>query len=279
MLQEHATARALMAESSLQTLSTQLETQQAETHSSSCLLQTLFTGLAQSASSFAISPACPQGAEPCSLNRQLGLGLPDQATVQLVLAHVQAVLSSNANQQHQLSMLTQRLEHYSAESATATRILKAAHQHQPESAGLDSILSPISASAHSCQPRAPDSAELCQNGNLATLAEGAVVALKDESNKLAESQAQVEQLTQQLRQAEAQAATAEAQLQTGNEQAQMLSQQLECVQQEAQQVLRKLLSSGLLLLCMVSESQPAACDILHRLTLGPVDVVHVNRVL
>ncbi|KAL0019445.1 hypothetical protein WJX77_000469 [Trebouxia sp. C0004] len=237
---EQTTARALMAESAAQSLSTQLETQQDESCKNTQLLQALFASLAESSSSGRfISPACPQGAEPCSLNRQLAAGLPDQAKAQLVISHVQAVISSSAAQQQQLCMLTQQLERDSAESAAAKATLQAAAQALPhlEPQPADSSLAlSHAAPLETPQTSQADPDELSQLSGLAELADAVASALTGKQQELLEVETQVEQLTQHLRQAEAQVADNGVQAQARGAEAQALQQQLAQAQAELQQV-------------------------------------------
>ena len=195
-----------MAESAAQSLSTQLETQQDESCKSSQLLQALFASLAESSSGGSISPAFPQGAEPCSLNRQMAAGLPDQAKAQLVISHVQAVISSSAAQQQQLSMLTQQLERYSSDSATAKATLQAAAQAFPQ-----------------LKPQPADS----------SLALSHTVLLEEPQSR------QAEQLTQHLRLAEAQVADSGVRAHAMGGEIQTLQQQMAQAQAELQQVLNE----------------------------------------
>lgn len=227
-----------MAESAAQSLSTQLDTQQGESRKSTQLLQALFASLAESSFSGGfISPACPQGAEPCSLNRQMTAGLPDQAKAQLVISHVQAVISSSAAQQQQLSMLTQQLEHYSAESATAKATLQAAAQALPQlkPQPADSSL----ALSHAVLLEMPQPDELSQLSGLVGLAETVASALTEKQQDLLEIEMQAEQLTQHLRQAEAQVADSGAGAQARGAEVQDLQQQLAQAQAELHQVLNK----------------------------------------
>ncbi len=232
-----------MAESAAQSLSTQLETQQDESCKSTQLLQALFASLAESSSSGgSISPACPQGAEPCSLNRQMTAGLPDQAKAQLVISHVQAVISSSAAQQQQLSMLTQQLERYSAESAAAKATLQAAAQALPhlKPQPADSSLALSHAvPLETPQSRQAEPDELPQLTGLAELAETVASALTGTQQDLLEVEMQAEQLTQYLRQAEAQVADSGVQAQARGGEIQTLQQQLAQAQAELQQVLNK----------------------------------------
>ncbi len=242
-LQEQTTARALMAESAAQSLSTQLETQHDESHKSTQVLQALFASLAESSSSGgSISPACPQGADPCSLNRQMAAGLPDQAKAQLVVSHVQAVISSSAAQQQQLSMLTQQLERYSAESAAAKATLQVAAQALPHlnPQPADSSL----AVSHAVllekpQSRQAESDELPQLTGLAELAHAVASALTGKQQDLLKVEMQAEQLAQHLRQAEAQVADSGVQAQARGGEIRTLQQQLAQAQAELQQVLKK----------------------------------------
>ena len=232
-----------MAESAAQSLSTQLDTQQGESRKSTQLLQALFASLAESSSSGGfISPACPQGAEPCSLNRQMTAGLPDQAKAHLVISHVQAVISSSAAQQQQLSMLTQQLERYSAESATAKATLQAAAQALPQvkPQPADSSL----ALSHAVLLEMPQSRqaqpdELSQLSGLVGLAETVASALTGKQQDLLEVEMQAEQLTQHLRQAEAQVADSGVGAQARGAEVQDLQQQLAQAQAELHQVLNK----------------------------------------
>lgn len=242
-VQEQTTARALMAESAAQSLSIQLKTQQDESCKSTQLLQALFASLAESCSSDgSISPACPQGAEPCSLNRQMTAGLPDQAKAQLVISHIQAVISSSAAQQQQLSMLTQQMERYSAESAAAKATLQVAVHALPhlkaQPADSSSALSHavLLETPHSRQAE-PD--ELSQLTELAQLADAVASALTGKQQDLLEVEMQAEQLSQHLRQAEAQVADIGLQAQASGAEVQALQQQLARAQAELQQVLNK----------------------------------------
>ncbi|DBA69505.1 TPA: hypothetical protein ACH3X2_012780 [Trebouxia sp. C0005] len=237
---EQITARAFMAESAAQSLGTQLKTQQDESCKSTQLLQAMFARLAESSSSGgSISPACPQGAEPCSLNRQMTAGLSDQAKAHLVISHVQAVISSSAAQQQRLCMLTQQLERYSAESATATATLQAAAQAlphlkpQPADSSLALSHAVLLENPHSRRAE-PD--ELPQLIGLADLAETVASALTGKQQDLLEVEMQAAQLTQHLRQAEVQVADSESQAQARGVEVQGLQQQLAQAQAELQQV-------------------------------------------
>ncbi len=232
-----------MAESAAQSLSTQLETQQDESCKSTQLLQALFASLAESSSSGgSISPSCPQGAEPCSLNRQMAAGLPDQAKAQLVISHVQAVISSSAAQQQQLSMLTQQLERYSAESAAAKATLQAAAQTlprlRPQQADSSLALSHavLLEEPHS---RRAESDEPPQLNGLAELAAAVASVLTGKQQDLLKVELQAEQLTERLRQAEAQVADSGVQAQARGAELQTLQQQLAQAQAQLQQVLNK----------------------------------------
>ncbi len=232
-----------MAESAAQSLSTQLETQHDESCKSTQLLQALFASLAEcSSSAESVSPACPQGAEPCSLNRQMAAGLRDQAKAQLVISHVQAVISSSAAQQQQLSILTPQLERYSAESATAITTLQAAAQAlpqlrpQPADSSLALSHAVLLEKPHS---RQAESDELSQITGLAELAAAVASALTGKQQDLLEVEMQAAQLTQHLRQAEAQVADSGVLAQTRGAEIQTLQQQLARAQAELQQVLNK----------------------------------------
>ena len=231
-MQEQTVARALMAESSLQSVNAQLESQQTESQDRAQLLQKLFESLAQASSSCPASPAWPQGPEPCSLNRQLNLGMPDQAMVQLIVLHVQAVASSNATQQQQLSMLTQQLQHYSAERTRTVEVLQAAAQHRPQS----SAVSQVAEETQSAQ--VPESAPTTavEASNLAQLADTVAVMIRDSTHKATQSHAQVEQLTQQLSLTAGHAADADARATASSDQSEALCQQLARTQEELQQV-------------------------------------------
>ncbi len=231
-----------MAESAAQSLSTQLETQQDESCKSSQLLQALFASLAESSSGGSISPAFPQGAEPCSLNRQMAAGLPDQAKAQLVISHVQAVISSSAAQQQQLSMLTQQLERYSSDSATAKATLQAAAQAFPQlkPQPADSSL----ALSHTVLLEEPQSRQaeldkLPQLNGLAELAAAVASALTGKQQDLLEVEMQAEQLTQHLRLAEAQVADSGVRAHAMGGEIQTLQQQMAQAQAELQQVLNE----------------------------------------
>ena len=247
-----------MAESAAQSLSTQLETQQDESRKSTQLLQALFAGLAKSSSSGgSISPACPQGAEPCSLNRQMAAGLPDQAKAQLVISHVQAVISSSAAQQQQLSMLTQQLERYSAESAAAKATLQAAAQGLPclKAQPADSSLALSHAvpfeSPQTLRQAEPD--ELPRITALAELADAVASALTGKQQDLLKIEMQAEQLTLRLTQAEAELADSGVQAQARGAETRTLQQQLAQAQAQLQQVLNKpetKLRAGCNQLCM-----------------------------
>ncbi|KAA6416644.1 MAG: hypothetical protein FRX49_13380 [Trebouxia sp. A1-2] len=237
---EQITARAFMAESAAQSLGTQLKTQQDESCKSTQLLQAMFARLAESSSSGgSISPACPQGAEPCSLNRQMTAGLSDQAKAHLVISHVQAVISSSAAQQQRLCMLTQQLERYSAESATATATLQAAAQAlphlkpQPADSSLALSHAVLLENPHSRRAE-PD--ELPQLIGLADVAETVASALTGKQQDLLEVEMQAAQLTQHLRQAEVQVADSESQAQARGVEVQGLQQQLAQAQAELQQI-------------------------------------------
>lgn len=239
-MQEQATARALMAESLAHALGTQLKAQQEESQTSAQLLQAVFTGLAEACSSASISHAYPHGSEPCSLSRQLAAGLPDEAMAQLAVFHVQAILSSNAAQQQQLSELTQQVEQYMAESAAAAEGVQAAAQAlsqlTPVSPKSPSALGQATPSELS-QGRSNDSVTVCQVRSLIHLAQSVASAHREQNQDLVCSQAQIEQLTQQLRQATAQVAKGEARLQASSAQGQGLEQQLANTQADLQQVL------------------------------------------
>ena len=239
-MQEQATARALMAESLAHSLRTQLKAQQDESQTSNQLLQAVFTGLAEACSSSPTSPAYPQGLEPCSLSRQLAAGLPDEAMAQLAVSHVQAILSSNAAQQQQLSGLTQQVEQYMAESAAAAEDVQAATQAlsqltcaSPKSFPALSHAVPSELS----QGENGDSVTVCQVKRLVGLAEAVGSAHREQNQDLVHARAQVEQLTQQLRQATTQAAEGEARVQASTAQIQALEQQLARMQADLQQVL------------------------------------------
>lgn len=240
-MQEQATAQALMAESLAQALRTQLKAQQEESQTSGQLLQAVFTGLAEACSSSSTSPAYPQGLEPCSLSRQLAAGLPDEAMAQLAVSHVQAILSSNAAQQQQLSELTQQVEQYMAESAAAAEDVQATAQALSQLASVSPesppALSHAVPSELSQGRRSSDSVARCQVRSLVHLAESVAKAHREQNQDLVCSQAQIEQLTQQLRQATSQVAEGEARLQASSAQGQGFEQQLARTQADLQQVL------------------------------------------
>ena len=233
-MQEQTVARALMAESSLQSVNAQLESQQTESQDRAQLLQKLFESLAQASSSCPASPAWPQGPEPCSLNRQLNLGMPDQAMVQLIVLHVQAVASSNATQQQQLGMLTQQLQHYSAERTHTVQILQAAAQHWPHS----SAISQVQVAEETQSAQVPESVPTfaVEASNLAQLADTVAVMIRESTHRATQSHAQVKELTQQLRLTAGHAADADARARISNDQSEALCQQLARTQEELQQV-------------------------------------------
>ena len=270
-----------MAETAAQSLSTQLDTQQDESHRSTQLLQALFTSLAESSSSGgSISPACPQGAEPCSLNRQMAAGLPDQAKAQLVISHVQAVISSSAAQQQQLSMLTQQLEGYSAESAAAKATLQVAAQALPRlkpQPANSSLASSHAVLLEEPQSRQSESDEPPQLTGLAELAAAVASALTGKQQDLLKVEMQAEQLTQHLRQAEAQVAESGFQAQARGAEIQTLQQQLAQAQAKLQQVLnmpQTIFQAGCTQFCMSVKHQQQQqrepkymCDVCHLLHL------------
>ncbi|KAA6418428.1 MAG: hypothetical protein FRX49_11588 [Trebouxia sp. A1-2] len=217
LMEEQITARAFMAESAAQSLGTQLKTQQDESCKSTQLLQAMFARLAESSSS----------------------GLSDQAKAHLVISHVQAVISSSAAQQQRLCMLTQQLERYSAESATATATLQAAAQAlphlkpQPADSSLALSHAVLLENPHSRRAE-PD--ELPQLIGLADVAETVASALTGKQQDLLEVEMQAAQLTQHLRQAEVQVADSESQAQARGVEVQGLQQQLAQAQAELQQI-------------------------------------------
>ena len=208
-----------MAESSLQQLTSELSTHESKSQDCYRLFDTLFSGIVRCS-----WPATAAGPEPSATAlvplpdghcRTHDSVLPDQATLEQVLAHIQQVFASHKNQSQQLVSVTQQLEGYSAKHTQATAVLQAATQLQ-DCVGAQAKSSP---------------AELPQ------LAESVAAALVNQAGQLTQTQSQVEHLHEQLSQAQADKIAAKSELTTCKEQLCQVSHTAHTAQASLQQVI------------------------------------------
>ena len=213
-----------MAESSLQQLSSQLSTHQSQSQESQQLLQTLYSGVTHCCCLTATAPRPSATAlvpvADCHV-RAHDSPLPDQATVEQLLAHLQQVLTSHQNQSQKLTSVSQQLEAYSANQAQALTALKAATQLQNYPGDAQQ--------SHSEDRSAP--------ANLLQLAESVAAALASQAGGLTQTQSQVVHLHEQLSQAQAQTDAAESKLTACKEQLDVISHAAQSTQASFQQVI------------------------------------------
>lgn len=224
--QEQATARALMAESSLQQLSSELSAHQSESQECSRLFQTLYSGIlhctcmttaAPGASTTALVPlaGCPI--------RTHDSPLPGQATVEQLLRHLQQVLSAHEHQSQQLASASQQLEAYSADHAQATARLQAATQPPQNS-------EPGDANQLNCVERSIPV-------GLLELTESVAAALTRQADQLTQTQSRAVHLQEQLSQAQEHKDAAKAELTQCKEQLCAAAQTAHTAQTSLQQVI------------------------------------------
>ena len=215
--QEQATARAFMAESSLQQLSSQLSAHQSESQESQRLFQSLYFGIAK-----CCSPATALRPLPDCHIRTLD-SLPDQASVDQLLAQLQQVFTSHQDQSQKLISLSQQLETHSDHHARAVAVLQAAMQLQdcPQEAKQ----------LHSKDKTAP--AELLQ------VVECAAAALASQAGRLTSTQGQIVLLSEQLSEAQARREAAELEVNACKEQLCVASHTAQSAQASLQQVIAR----------------------------------------
>ena len=235
MLQEQATARAVSAESSLQSLSTQLKLEHEVSQHKAGLLSSLFTNLAQTTAALQTSPSADQS-EPCSLNRQLTTGLPDQAMAQLVVSHVQALVSTDASQKQQLASLSGQLERLLTERSKAAKTLTAALHGRNSSKDADEAVSHADTAAQSGPTAESQAAELPQGTDVTQLAASASTVIKECAVQLTQKDSQLQQVLHQLMLTQQERTKAEGKVQAALQQAQAANDQLQSLQRSAQQV-------------------------------------------
>lgn len=223
--QEQATARALMAESSLQQLSSELSAQQSESQESSRLFHILYSGITNcTCSTTAAAETSPTALVPqpdCPI-RTHDSPLPDQASVKQLLTHLQKILSAHEHQSRQLASASQQLEAYSADHAQATAVLQAAIRPPRNCSG--------------------DANQLISEGTstpaeLLELAESMAAALARHANQLTQTQTLVVHLQEQMSQAQEQKSSAMAELATCKEQLGVVAHTAHTAQMSLQQVI------------------------------------------
>ena len=203
-----------MAESSVQQLSSELSAHQSQSQETHQLLQTLYSGMMHCCCPTATPDLVPV---PGFHARTHEPSLPDQATVEQLLAHLQQVFISHQSQSQKLTSVSQQLEAHSADQARAIVALQAAMQLQD---------CPVDAD---CEVRrAP--AELQQ------LAETVAAALVSQVGRVTQTQSQIVHLHEQLSQAQAQTDTAKSELTACKEELGGVSHTAHSAQASLQQV-------------------------------------------
>ena len=156
--------------------------------------------------------------------------------VQLVVSHVQALVSADASQEQQLASLNAQLERLLAERSRAAEILTTAlhGRHSPDDA--EAAVSRAGTASQSGQTADSQVAELPQGASMTQLAESAVTMIRDSAAQLSQTQGQLQQVLHQLTDAQQESAGAESKVQAALEKAQNANHQLQSLQRSSQQV-------------------------------------------
>lgn len=225
-----------MAESSLQQLSSQLSAHQSESQESLQLFQSLYCGIANcccpTTSAQGLSATAPRPVPGCHMATPDSL--PDQASVEQLLAQLQQVFTSHQDQSQKLTSLAEQLDTHSADQARAIAALQAALQVQdcPQDAKQ---MHPKDKTA---------AAELLQ------LAESMAAALASQAGRLTSTQSQIVLLSDELSQAQALRDAAELEVTACKEQLCVVSITAQRAQTSLQQArARQGPAEGILKLC------------------------------
>lgn len=215
-----------MAESSLQQLGSELSAHQSRSQETHQLLQTLYTGITHcfclAAPALGPSATVLVPVLDCHVKTH-DPSLPDQATVDQLLAHLQQAFASHQNQSQRLASVSQQLEAYSADQAQAIVALQAAEQPQDRAGDLKQL--------HSEDGTA--TAKLLQ------LAESVAAVLANQADRLTQTQSELLHLHEQLSQAHARTDSAESELTACKEQLGGLTHAAQSAQASLQQVIMR----------------------------------------
>lgn len=213
-----------MAESSFQQLSSQISAHQSQSQESQQLLQTLSSGVTHCCGLMATALGPSETAlvpvPDCRIRTQ-DSPLPDQATVEQLLAQLQQVSTSHKNQFQKLTSVSQQLEANLADQAQAIVTLQAATQLQNYPG--------YAKHSHSEEGKPP--AKLLQ------LAEHVAAALASQAGQLTQTQSQILHLHELLSQAQARTDAAESELTACKEQLGVVSHAAQSAQASLWQVI------------------------------------------
>ena len=191
------------------------------------MLQTLYTGITHcfclTAPALGPSATALVPVPDCHV-RTHDPSLPDQATVDQLLTHLQQVFASHQNQSQKLASVSQQLEAYSADQAQAIVALQAAQL--ADGAGDVKQL-------HSEDGTGTATAKLLQ------LSESVAAVLAHQADRLTQTQSELLHLHEQLSQAHARTDSAESELTACKEQLGGLSHAAQSAQASLQQVIMR----------------------------------------